>query len=68
MTTTPDDHRAKALAVRSHTNRIRSALRELPSLSAERLAGMNREQDIREVLQEILGSASAIAEYLEVEL
>jgi hypothetical protein len=55
--------------VRAHTARVRAALKELPTLI--RLEGWNADSDKRLLtmaLQEIIGSASYIAEVLEVEL
>ena len=62
------EDKANIDAIRSHTNRIRTALRLLPKDIRERGEGMNREEDIRDDLYEIMGSAAAIAELLDIEL
>jgi hypothetical protein len=58
--------------VRSHTSRIRSAVRDLPKMVMEKGYLVDRteaeEQDLRDLLNEIMGSAACIAKLLEIEL
>lgn len=55
--------------VRSYTARIRSALKDLPNTAAEQAWNMSSDKrELTELLQEIIGSASAIAEIAGIEL
>ena len=64
-----DARKAEVREVREHTNRIRSALRDLPRVTREEGWNLDSDKDnLREVLQEIVGSAVHIADLLGVEL
>lgn len=55
--------------VRAHTARIRSALGDLPKTAAAQGWNISSDkEDLRAVLQEIIGSATEIADILGVEL
>jgi hypothetical protein len=60
------------LLVRAHSGRIRTAIRDLPKMVREKGYRLDRteaeEQDLRDLLNEIIGSATAIAALLEIEL
>jgi hypothetical protein len=66
---TPEQIKSEVREVREHTARIRSALKVLPSWAREEGWDETSEKDhLTDILQEIIGSATHIADLLGVEL